>query len=135
MGRTVAENAMACGTGALNIDATRIEYLNQEDADAAVVPMANFGRGRDGDLPSYRHIGRRGDMFDPSKGRWPANVILDAIAEVLVAFPQSEVSGAAKQGHVENPSVVPYHGMFWRSAGMLHGDSGTAARFFKQVKV
>ena len=28
MGRTVAENAMACGTGALNIDATRIEYLN-----------------------------------------------------------------------------------------------------------
>ena len=72
---SVASNIALWGVGGLNIDACRLK-CSESDIDAARVPMANFGPSNSGDLPSFRHVGRRGDMFDMTQGRWPANIIL-----------------------------------------------------------
>lgn len=76
---TVAANVLAHGTGALNIDACRIGYASGADMDQARVPQPTFGVKAEG-AGSYDFKageGRNGEMFDPSKGRWPANVVLD----------------------------------------------------------
>lgn len=66
---TVASNVLAHGTGALNIDANRVEGTVEGPGST---PRSSVG-------------GRRGSMagamdrtdYDSSKGRWPANVVLD----------------------------------------------------------
>lgn len=69
LGGTVAENVLAHGTGALNINATRI-------GSGAGVPL--FGsstsvRWGNGGTPSGISVARTGEYSD--RGRWPANVV------------------------------------------------------------
>lgn len=63
---TVAANVQAHGTGALNIDATRIPAN-----DKTPFPVGDYG-----DRGIYGAAGERADDPNPS-GRWPANVCLD----------------------------------------------------------
>jgi len=81
---TVAENVLAHTTGALNIDGCRIGY--QSDADKG--DPERFTKSKRSTDRTFGKGGVSGDggMFDPnrqglpidhSKGRWPANVILD----------------------------------------------------------
>src|SRR5699024_10111418 len=82
MATTVAANVLEHGTGALNIDASRIGTT--EDIGSRPAPTKAEGWGMGGD-------GKHG--WTPStSGRWPANVILDEhMAGVL-----DEQSGVSK---------------------------------------
>lgn len=127
---TVAANVLAHGTGALNIDGCRVGYLPDER-------VQTFWNNRGGaTINASEGQGtkpRTGEgAYDPSKGRWPANLIHDGSDEVLAGFPQSEVSGSAKKG---TRSEATPEGMFGKLAqGRLHNDSGSAARFFYCAK-
>jgi DNA modification methylase len=75
-----------------------------------------------------------------SQGRFPANLILDGSDEVVGLFPESKVSGAAKNGRV-NLSGIDYSkednifgGGIGKQTGTLHNDSGSASRFFYCAK-
>lgn len=77
--KTVAHNVVALGTGAINIDASRIG--------------SGDGGTRDGEESAERRYGDRGSTnFAPTpgprggaaNGRWPANVILDEEAGALL---------------------------------------------------
>jgi len=70
----------------------------------------------------------RGTTFKP--GRWPANLIHDGSEEVLAGFPVTE-SGSRSAGQYGG---MGYHGSGDWPMPEINGDSGSAARFFYQVK-
>lgn len=135
--KTVAANVIAHGTGALNIDACRIELQGESDA-------ANFENNHrvterlpqsyEGE-PLGLHDGgwrqRVGEAVIPT-GRWPANLLHDGSDEVVSAFPNSKgqqgVTGKRKQG-------VCFSGVTADGEGVPpRNDTGSAARFFYSSK-
>ena len=71
---TVAANVLAHGTGALNVDGCRNALRDDEDADALTA--------RSGGVRGFadQYVGgtaKGAPPTDLSKGRWPANVVLD----------------------------------------------------------
>jgi site-specific DNA-methyltransferase (adenine-specific) len=120
--KTVADNVLEYGTGAINIDATRI--LTNDDLSGGTCG-GMFGQlNEDGTLK--KAIGS-GD-----KGRWPSNFIHDGSEEVLELFPETNPS---KSGIRKNKSGMGIHdsekGTFGK--GDVFGgydDEGSAARFF-----
>lgn len=126
---TVAENVLAHGTGALNIDACRVE------APDGVPVFENGGRES---VNAYGD-GIGGGVYTGEvsfKGRWPANVVTDGSAEVEAAFPSSEspqprVTKRSADGDGRNG-----YGAFKGQDAVVigHGDSGSAARFFYSAK-
>ena len=115
---TVAENVLTHGTGALNIDASRIGTEQVESGRAGRSGASSFNASIGGAMPA-------------NTGRWPANILLDEKAAALL----DEQSGVSKSGTGEpsgsggiwNPSTG-------KPAGPQHGDSGGASRFFYVAK-
>ena len=148
---TVAENVLAHGTGALNIDGCRVATDEVLRAGAGGIPCRNdpmVPRGRAGEASATRRYadagatdfaplpGPRGG--DPA-GRWPANVIHDGSAEVLQAFAQYGDRGAAAPVHRRNgdkfrTTFGAFTGNIDEAGSTFHGDTGSAARFFYCAK-
>jgi len=117
---TVASNVLEWGTGALNIDGSRVGKAD------------GFGGGAKG--TSGFATGYESDGFVAStQGRWPANVIHDGSDEVLAGFPNSK-GGAypAKRGQAVNTSFAS--GQETEGGYRAMGDDGSAARFFYCAK-
>jgi site-specific DNA-methyltransferase (adenine-specific) len=127
---TVAANVLLYGTGALNIDASRI-------------PLNGDYKCRANGRPSQTGLD---DHYDPAKanrpdtvGRWPANVVHDGSDEVLEAFDRFGQRGAAAPVH--RRSGDKFRNTYGRFVGnedeagsTFHGDAGSAARFFYSAK-
>jgi site-specific DNA-methyltransferase (adenine-specific) len=134
-----ASNAIKHGVAGLNIDACRI---NVGVNDAIAMSRCNtVGSGRmkpGGGLQGTSTFSRSSSSgkMDTSKGRFPANVIHDGSEEVVKAFPiTSSPSPYVQQTRVRGE--VYHLGSLNNKAGKMsthHGDSGSASRFFKQVK-
>ena len=117
---TVAENVLAHGTGALNIDGCRVDGV--KDVPASLSNSGGLGWSKGGDMERKQR----------QNGRWPANLIHDGSEEVLAGFPYTK-SGALNAGHAQGA------GMFGKVGGdsILRdygGDAGSAARFFYCAK-
>lgn len=120
---TVAANVEKWGTGAINIDASRVgagySYPNGAGGNSFSV----------GEAPS----GSRTTPVVSTLGRWPANVIFDEEAGKLL----DEQSGAkSKEGEDRIPSGngVTHGKMAWRPNLSYESDSGGASRFFYCAK-
>ena len=126
---TVAENVLAWGTGALNIDACRVgEPINH-------IP-GGLHRGSCTTVGSFTGVT---DFDQAPHGRYPANLIHDGSPEVVALFPDSNGSG----GSVPNVKISgygdgvvgtgksEYFGGEWKK---VNSGSGSAARFFKECK-
>ena len=133
---TIAANVLAHGTGALNIDDCRIgTSAGDQEAMRRVVgynksysdgePSTALSGGADGSL----HRRDRSE-FDPTRGRWPANVCHDGSDEVVAAFPRSK--GAVSNGSKGNDAFSGG----WKARGQTpsYNDDGSAARFFFSAK-
>lgn len=118
---TVAENVLAHGTGALNIDGCRVG-TNGGTAKGSK-PQGNgkgiYGAGLHGAC----------EITQLDAGRWPANLIHDGSEEVLVVFPR--VKGATSR--TDTVSAGMFHG---GNAGTVYNDGAntSAARFFYCAK-
>jgi site-specific DNA-methyltransferase (adenine-specific) len=123
---TVAANVLTHGTGALNIDASRIEGVPPSVPNPAlntVEPRAyNFATGK----------GRNGQMSQ-SSGRWPANILLDEEAAALLDE-QSGVSVSPAPYRNTDSSGQSVFGVGGVSHDREFGDSGGASRFFYVAK-
>jgi len=123
---TVAENVLTHGTGALNIDGSRIGYQSGEvdfttEQKQSTTATVNFGITKPGDVVQ---------MFKPG-GRWPANVILDE-SQAAELDRQSGVS-AGKVGMKQISGKVTFGvGGDINAKRFDSGttDSGGASRFF-----
>lgn len=126
---TVAANVLQHGTGALNIDASRIG-TGEDRTKGGMSGGAASAVLADG----FHAV--RADR--PEGGRWPANVCHDGSEEVLGAFPETQ-SGAMKAGTrraaQDGPGSVCY-GTYGGDATKADtpADSGSAARFFYSAK-
>ena len=145
---TVAENVLAHGTGALNIDGCRVatdENLNG----------GRYSDNKQGDAGNCYGSGineRSANDYVQPTGRWPANLIHSGEDDVLAAFPQaprrmanaSTTAPSPKTGNVyrkmrregepsansDNEGAVG----FKMKPGMRRLDAGSAARFYYAAK-
>ena len=131
---TVAENVLQHGTGAINIDACRVEGIKDVPASPRrAVQGVTFG-----DLSNDPGTG---SGWDPNVGRWPANIIHDGSEEVLEAFPytksREDVSVKKSSAAEQNGNRGAALGKESRPAGSVmisYGDEGSASRFFYCAK-
>lgn len=130
--KSVAANVLKWGTGALNVDACRIEGVPRTThADGnRVTCEATSGHMR-GKMP-------HGPTPAP-EGRWPANVCHDGSDEVVAGFPAEAGGGFGVRGQRtvgEGWAARNGDKNSWRGTGETvgFGDSGSAARFFYCAK-
>lgn len=118
-------NVQRWGTGALNIDACRI------DGEVPAFDYFETGseRGYDGGIKGGA---RTGEMRN---GRWPANLMLDGSAQVFAAFPDTQ-SGLLAVHHSRGSKTDAVYGKFAHNEQEqdFGGDVGSAARFFWSSK-
>ena len=124
---TATDNVLEYGTGALNIDDSRVHH---DDPD---IERKDMGSPIGESHITKPREGERGAGPAP-EGRYPANIIHDGSEEVLEGFPDTKSGepGIKSQGnngaayHAESrPPGTPMTGF---------GDSGSAARFFYCAK-
>ena len=129
---TVAHNCLDHGCGALNIDGCRIGTLDNLNGGA----YAKDGKERhDGyDNWRYKREGGAGEFEQPS-GRWPANVILRGSEAVRAMDKESGIRKTTwiSPSH-QNNRDGDFLGAVGHPGSQGYNDSGTASRFFKQVK-
>jgi len=120
---TVAENVLAHGTGAINVDGCRV------GTEAVTINTWNDGAKPFGGGAGHEYTGRT------VQGRWPANLIHDGSDEVVGLFPETGPAKAAARGGT-NPNPMDWGN--GRADGDIvkgHNDAGgSAARFFYCAK-
>lgn len=125
---TVAANVLQYGTGALNIDASRVE------GSVTINPLVR--NGVDSVYGGWK--GHSGCESIISHGRWPANLIHDGREEVLELFPVSDKQQLPRIGGFRDRPAPKSATDFKRgtrpSLPMVRGDNGTSARFFYSAK-
>ena len=126
---TVANNVLTHGTGALNIDGSRIGTDDN----------LNGGRYSDGKNENDSFVFGKGvnkrskNDFEQPKGRWPANIILDEHTAGLLDE-QSGVSKSTPAPRGEVPIASNSMSGAKTFSGSSHNDSGGASRFFYVAK-
>lgn len=118
---TVAANVLEHGTGALNIDACRIQFASAADLAESVEKNrhADFGSGpRNNQI--YGTDNRDVGNYDGSKGRWPANLVLDEsqadeLGEAARFFytPKAGNDERVRLDGIAHPTVKPLDLMRW----------------------
>ena len=88
--KTIAKNVLKYGTGGINIDGCRVDYVNDEDFDKATSERPNFKNHNENrnvfDSMNNKGNEKRGN----TNGRFPANFIHDGSDEVVGLFPNSK---------------------------------------------
>jgi len=128
---TIAANVLAHGTGALNIDACRVDAEARETIPSGFDRL-NAANAAHGYRPGAYQKGAP-PAPDSSLGRWPANVIHDGSEEVLAGFP--EPHGAGAEGYDKERGEYDASSYHISGSRMFRiGDTGSAARFFYTAK-
>ena len=129
---TVAENVLAHGTGAINVDACRVPL----EEDCRLLKGGTYGGNRGSDKgTSMFGTNTKGLGYEvPSaNGRWPANLIHDGSEEVLAGFPKSSTTGKRS----DKSKSAEVGGTIWLAnnhQSTEYTDAGFAARFFYCAK-
>ena len=123
---TVEANWRAHGTGALNIEACRVEPTG-ESRERVGEASQERRYTENGGTDFAATPGVRGG--DPA-GRWPANLIHDGSDEVAGLFPM-QTSGSRASGVRKG---MGFHGADGDGGPAIEGSTGSAARFFYCAK-
>ncbi|OZI09211.1 site-specific DNA-methyltransferase [Siphonobacter sp. BAB-5385] len=127
--KSVESNFAEFGTGALNIDASRIPFANDADLQSAA-----WGRGTDirkGNYVGSTQSSGKTNIDANPLGRWPSNVIHDGSDEVVTLFPYSK---SGKPQGMKKGGVFNAYGKYGSVPVTGYGDEGSAARFFYCAK-
>jgi site-specific DNA-methyltransferase (adenine-specific) len=123
---TVAENVLTHGTGALNIDASRIGTEDKFGGGAKAVSIY----GSDGNYQP----GPNAFVASQKGGRWPANILLDEEAAALLDEQSGESNSTMH--YRSRKETMPGYGGGWGPDLTNRGinDTGGASRFFYVAK-
>lgn len=129
---TVATNVLTHGTGAMNIDASRIGFASAADEAETKTKNRHGDFGSDtGSAYIYGDFSSVVPVNYSAPGRWPANVVLDPEAgEVL----DGQSGTTSSRVGVPRSSVAPGDGWGMTATGAEYNDSGGASRFFYCAK-
>jgi len=126
---TVASNVQEHGTGALNVDGCRIG--GSKDVPASPRKAAHGGSSG-GVYGEYQTPPTNTAGWDRNVGRWPANLLLDEEAAVILDRQSGELSSGSRAPGVRNG--LGYHGADGDGGPAIIGSSGGASRFFYTSK-
>ena len=133
--KTVAENVLKWGTGAINIDECRVEFKNELSPTVkrreSTTPI-NYKE--DGKWPDARGESYHLPHFGDNLGRWPANLIHDGSDEVQSIFPDTK-SFKSKDNYKGIKSEDNIFKGTLTNSGQKYNDSGNASRYFYCAKV
>jgi len=132
--RTIALNVLEHGTGAINVDATRVGLVGNENP------------GGSGNRASWRKLEGRTDIPQPtpnntsSAGRWPPDFVLshhpDCRDECIEGCPVAELGRQSGETKSKDGGLGGLDPGMWQGKQQVsrggHNDKGTAARFFPQ---
>jgi len=122
---TVAENVLKHGTGALNIDASRIE-ANGESL------KSRFPAGTSNNVFGSV-LGINSGKSQALGARWPANILLDEAAAAMLDEQSGEAGGGfGKRGQLNGGATKWGFNGLGQEVG--YGDRGGASRFFYVAK-
>lgn len=129
---TVAANVLQHGTGVLNIDGCRISHASAEDlADSTAKNQhATFGTKAGQNQVYGDYSTTTVKDYDGSKGRWPANVIIDPSQAAVL----DQQSGQSRSRAGRPRGAASGDGWRLRSTGAEYDDHGSASRFFYVAK-
>ena len=117
---TVSENCLLHSCGALNIDGCRVgtETIQINTLEK----WSGFGQEKRPDYVPRQQI-----------GRFPANLIIEDCANIVALFPETKSGDIKPYKHATKGNLDFRRGLDC-ATGSREGDSGSASRFFKQVK-
>lgn len=132
--KTVVNNVIKHGAGGINIDECRVQFSKNDDPRIGKNYSHNAKAGLENGSHKDNAKGQSQQLHN-SKGRFPANVILDEEAGKIL----DEQSGILKSG---KNAVRTREGFFIEHGGLgkagdvqiTYGDSGGASRFFYCAK-
>jgi site-specific DNA-methyltransferase (adenine-specific) len=130
--KTVAENVLEWGTGAINIDGCRVAFQDDNDIKKMERPNCigkNYGTVKGGETFLSGDIESISNLKAHEQGRFPANIIFDEEAGKIL----DEQSGISKQSGklYEGKDSKTSFGQIKSSAvNTNYGDIGGASRFF-----
>lgn len=134
---TVVQNIEAHGTGAININDCRVDFVSEGDRESATfgtqTDIKNEGYGSK--RPSDGHVFAKNVEANPI-GRWPANLIHDGSDEVIECFPDAKgQQGDLKVTGKPRPSSERFGDIAPPLEHKARVESETsAARFFYMAK-
>lgn len=141
--KTVAANVLKYGTGGINIDASRVP-VNDEKLGGGSKDKHNFANKEGWDRP-WMHDEEKVKKNKEHRlekvakaeqlGRFPSNFIHDGSEEVVELFPESKgQQGDVKGNEPSHTGQNGIYGEYGRVESQKRGDTGSAARFFKQCE-
>jgi DNA modification methylase len=120
---TVAENVLTHGTGALNIDASRIGTDDR------------FGGGAKGSSGFAAGYESEGWVAGSASGRWPANILLDEEAAALLDEQSGERPTGELKPYTRDSDNRVYSGVWGNDVKFAReASTGGASRFFYVAK-
>jgi len=134
--KTVAENCLKWGTGGINIDECRVDFVSEVDKKDACSERPNFKNHKNNTELFSDFSKNRGPTCGSHLGRFPANFIHDGSDEVVSLFPNTNSGKAGvRTSDGFNASV------YCKGIGIKKcqpngefGDSGSEARYFYCAK-
>lgn len=126
---TVAENVLEYGTGALNIDESRVETKPRKTGTKSIDETPSDS----GNSLTGSSLSKQIEYDLKDQGRWPANIIHDGSYEVVSMFPESKSEGNFPKIQNTKSWKMSSQGKRLGSAHSM-GDVGSAARFFYCAK-
>jgi len=126
---TVAQNVLRHGTGALNIDATRVPFGEEQINLSRKQRQQHHDGGID--FGASRLVGTEINTYKEG-GRWPANFIHDGSEEVMELFPETK-GGTWNTTNGARPFNNNGEPTDYRTTGQ-DKSNGSAARFFYCAK-
>ena len=129
---TIAQNVLKHGTGALNIDASRVGGDLPKPMTGTGWAAQDKKNAEQRFRPNAYYADQDGVEYEPNQlDRWPANFIHDGSEEVVKLFPNSK--GGSGNGNAvwgESGDITPLR----RGTLISRNDDGSAARFFYCAK-
>ena len=139
--KTVAQNVLKYGTGGINIDGCRIGFKNEDDYKESVNKNQHkdFNSNNGIRVPTkgiYNGDFRPPENYNPSQGRFPANIILDEEAGKMLdeqsGISKSNIRKISDKEDININNNIYGKGYIRQEGGQ--NDKGGASRFFYCAK-
>lgn len=134
------DNVQEWGTGAMNIDASRVTYNDEQELNDYIKRIEKYP-DKMGSASAYFSEGKKEDLTieDKQQGRYPANVIMDEEAGAMLDKQAPKVGNAAKAKRTKTGMTGSGNSLSWHKEagednGFYDGLSG-ASKFFYSPKV
>jgi len=130
---TIVDNVLKWGTGAINVDATRIPFKDENDKEGSKVGYTYFGARSSLELSNHEDYPK--EEYNSSKGRFPANLL---VSDGALDTGEQSKSGTLEPHHIINGDGEGHksgkvYGSFTKVEAKDHttyGDAGDQSRYF-----